>query len=119
MVIQANGLDYDIHYKSGKENLAADALSRISGTEIFFMALSVIDTNLESLIKHSYHLDNNLISVVEELQDQQRYAGFELKEGFLRKHQRIVIGPDTQLRQKLISWQHSSPEGGHSATSHP
>ena len=49
------------------------------------MALSIIDTNLGSLIKHSYHLENNLITVVEELQDQQRYVGFELKEGVLRK----------------------------------
>ena len=61
------GFDCDIHYNSGKENSAVDALSRISGTLILFMALSIIDTNLESLIKYSYHLDKNLISIVEEL----------------------------------------------------
>ena len=96
------GFDYDIQYKSGKENQAADALSRVFGSDILLVAISVIDTHLESLIMTNYHLDNNLITVIEELQDQQRYAGFELKNGVLRKHNKIVVGPDTQLRHKLI-----------------
>ena len=33
------------------------------------MAISLVDTNLETLIKQSNHLDNNLITIVEELQD--------------------------------------------------
>ena len=35
-------------------------------------------------------------------------------EGLLRKKNKIVIGPGEQLRAKLISWQHASPEGSHS-----
>lgn len=42
---------YDIHYKSGSENLAADALSRVTGAEIMFLALLVLDSNLSSLSK--------------------------------------------------------------------
>ena len=94
--------DYEIQYKSGKENQVADALPRVSGSNVLLMAISVIDTNLESLIKTSYHLDNNVITDIEELQDQQRYAGFELKKGLLRKHNKIVIGRVTQLRHKFI-----------------
>ena len=96
------GFDKDIHYKSGKENQAA--LTRVSSSHILLMAISIIGTNLESLIQHSYHLDNNLITVIKELQEQQKYVGFELKKGLLRKHNKIVDGPDTQLRHKLISW---------------
>ena len=108
------GFDYEIQYKCGKENKAADALSRVQGLELLFMAISLVDTNLETLIKQSYHLDDNLITIVEELQDKLEFAGFSLRAGLLRKHKKIVVGPNTRLRNQLIHWQHASPEGGHS-----
>lgn len=40
------GFDYEIEYKSGSENAVADALSRVSGAELLYMALSVLDSNL-------------------------------------------------------------------------
>lgn len=109
------GFDYNIQYRSGKDNVAADALSRVAGSEILFMAISIVDSNMVSLIKKSYHLDNNLISIVEELQDLTQFDGFELKNGLLRKKGKIVIGPDDHLRLKLIQWHHSAPESGHSS----
>lgn len=63
------GIDYEIQYRAGKDNLAVDALSRVLGYTILLMSISIIDTNLIYLIKKSYHLDNNLINIVEELQD--------------------------------------------------
>lgn len=38
--------DYEIQYKSGKENIATDALSRAQGAEIMCLAISVVYSNL-------------------------------------------------------------------------
>ena len=81
--------DYETQYKCGKENQAADALSRVQGSELLYMAISLVDTNLEALIKQSYHLDSNLINIMEELQDKFEFDGFSLKDGLLRKHKKI------------------------------
>lgn len=38
--------DYEIQYKQGKENLVADALSRMEGSEVLHMALSLVECYL-------------------------------------------------------------------------
>lgn len=65
------GFDYEIQYKSGKENLVADALSRVQGAEMLFMAISVLDSNLASFILASYQGDDELKSVLQSLNEQQ------------------------------------------------
>lgn len=48
------GFDYEIQYKSGKENIAINALSRAKGSEILCLAISVVASNLEDMIKANY-----------------------------------------------------------------
>ncbi|XP_056696470.1 transposon Tf2-1 polyprotein isoform X1 [Spinacia oleracea] len=108
------GFDYEIQYKSGRENLAADALSRVQGSEVLCMAMSVVDSNLATLITASYQLDATLKAIVDSLEQQQLVVGYQLQHGILRKNNRMVVGPDQELRHKIITWQHASPEGGHS-----
>lgn len=48
------GFDYKIQYKSGKGNLAVDALSKIQGAEMLCMVVYVLDSNLSALIIASY-----------------------------------------------------------------
>lgn len=79
------GFDYEIHYRSGKENLAADALSRLSSSDILYLAISIVATDMADQIKSSYHLDYNLVEIVEELQDTPVFIGYSLKDGLLRK----------------------------------
>ena len=108
------GFDYEIQYKSGVENKVANALSRVRGAEIISMAISVISGDLSSKIKQSYHLDFNLVDIIEELQDSETYGNYKLVSGLLRKKRRIVVGPDPLLKTQIIQWMHASPESGHS-----
>ena len=61
------------------------------------MNISMVDANITPLIKNTYHMDNNLITIGEELQDLTKFQGFTLKDRLLRKKGKIVIGPDEQL----------------------
>ena len=40
------GYDYEINYKKGRENVVADALSRVNSSELMFMAISTISSDL-------------------------------------------------------------------------
>lgn len=107
------GFDYEIQYKSGKENITADALSRVQGAEVLLIALSMVDSNLSALILASYQLDDHLKSVLHSLTEVQLVEGFHLQNGLIRRKSRIVVGPDADLRSKIICWKHATHESGH------
>lgn len=107
------GFDYEIQYKSGKENIADDALSKVQGAEILLMAMTVVDSNLSSLILASYQLDDDLTTVLQTPSTGQMVEGFQLQNGLIRKQNRIVVGTDVDLKNKIICWLHAAPESGH------
>ena len=51
---QLMSYDFDIVYRRGSENRAANALSRVSCLEILSLAISSISTELNHQIKESY-----------------------------------------------------------------
>lgn len=90
--------------------MAADALSRVQGAEILCLEISVVTSDLEDLIKATYILDDNLVSVIQQLEHQSH----SLVDGLIRRKGKIVVGPNHSLRSKVITWLHSNLESGHS-----
>lgn len=72
------GFSYTIQYKSGIANLAADALSRVSSTEILLMAISLINSELQEKIQQSYEHDPNLQRIIASLQQRHHPSSFTL-----------------------------------------
>ena len=105
------GYTYEIQYKSGKENVAANALLRVPSAQVLFLATSVIQSDLLDKIRASYDLDPQLQAYVQGVGNLK--SSYNIIVGFQRKKGRLLIGPDPELRNLILSWVHNSPTGGH------
>lgn len=109
------GFDYEIQYKQGKENLAADALSRVTNVEVLYLAISVVSSDMEVLINMSYQQDPFLLDILTKLKDNQgQWGKYSLVGNLIKRNNKLVVGADFQLRTKSLNWHHNAPGGGHS-----
>lgn len=107
--------DYEIQYRQGKDNLAADALSRVEGSEVLSMALSVMECDLMKQIQENYEKDSAVMEVIEALKKKQdAKKHFSWTQGTLRRKSKLVIPAVLQLRNTILAWLHESGSGGHS-----
>lgn len=105
------GLDFEIQYKPGHQNKAADALSR----QMTFNAMSVIQSpvweQVDTAVQHDEQLNRIKLEV---LQQHDSHPGFSVYRGRLYYEGRIVIPKGSDLIPTLIAEFHSSNVGGHS-----
>ena len=107
-------MDYEITYKSGKNNAAADALSRRTQESLNSLITTVTTPELVEEIKESWNLQDGYSRIVALLQSGKECKHFSLEQGILRRKGRCVIGPSVDLRRKLLSMYHDGVLGGHS-----
>lgn len=90
------GFDYEISYKKGCENIAADALSRVnSGMEIYDMALSSITSDLQQRVVESWKDDVDLQFLIQKLQqDPSLLPKYKWYNNLLTKKDKLVVGSD-------------------------
>ena len=108
------GLQFKVLYRKGKENLAADALSRVG----HLMALQAISSTTPvwlQAVLNSYHTDVEARQLLQSLSvNSPNEQGFSLTDGLIRYKDHIWIGHNSALRTKVIAALHSTPIGGHS-----
>lgn len=106
--------DYEIQYKEGKENLVADALSRVEGAEILHMSMSVADCDLMKEIQAGYETDTVLKNLIAELvKSPGSKKHYTWVQGVLRRKSKIVVPMIITLRDTILEWLHGSGIGGH------
>lgn len=110
-VTKLMGFDFEIKYKPGKENSAADGLSR----QMQCMMLTTIHCPTWDGLDEEVLADPKLRIVVQDLLVQpDLYKGYQLKKGRLFYKDRIVL-PKTSPRTSTILHEfHDSAVGGHS-----
>ena len=107
--------DYEIQYCQGKDNVAADALSRVGGSEILHMAMTVLDYDLMQLIKEAYQTDDCCKTLIVDLTLKPNGTKhYSWVQGVLRRKSKIVVPNVVSLKDKVLEWLHCSGQGGHS-----
>jgi hypothetical protein len=111
------GYTYEIHYKPGKENVVADALSRVEELPIegecvlLTFPISSLITQLQ-LFFSSHSAGTKLMQKA--VSDPKMQQKFQIKGGLLYFKDRLFIPTETDLHASLLQEFHSSPAGGHS-----
>ena len=109
------GYDFEIQYKLGKENVAADALSRVSGSQLLHMTLSQAHQGFYDSLRLLWQSDPKLRKIISELQaDPKSHPSYTFINEELRRKGKLVVGNDVNIKTHIFRWLHDSAIGGHS-----
>jgi hypothetical protein len=109
------GHDYEILYKKGSDNTAADALSRRPHQTAQSFAISGVLPSWLQEIFQGYPSDASTMDIIQQLVvDPKSKPPYTLVNGLLRHKGCIWIGEQKVLQDKIFQAFHDSPIGGHS-----
>ena len=103
------GYEFDIEYRTGKSNAAADALSRSPATLLHTY------TTLEGTIIEEVHVANNhaLLDLHKQHQHNTLPVGFSMQHGLILYNSKLFFPANSPIIAKVLHEFHSTPQGGH------
>ena len=108
------GLQFRVVYRKGKDNLAADALSRV-GHLLAIQAVSQVQPRWLQEVVNSYVTNSQAQELLTQLAvHSPNEQGYSLEQGVIRCRTKIWVGSNSALQTKIIAALHSSAVGGHS-----
>ncbi|KAL8151213.1 hypothetical protein V2J09_021021 [Rumex salicifolius] len=109
------GYTYAIEYKEGKENYAADALSRVSGAQLLHITLTQADQNFYDSLQALWQSDAACAKIISDIQSSPTaHPSYTYCNGELRRKGKLVVGNDEGVKTHIFKWLHDSALGGHS-----
>ena len=110
-------MDYEIHYRSGVSNKAADALSRVAVTNLNSLVHSVTTApDLLAEVQGSIQTHRDYQTITQRLLKGDVVPNYTLEQGILKRKGRVVVGPDKELKKRLMALYHDGVLGGHSGS---
>lgn len=113
------GYDYDLRYRKGKDNKAADALSRVVLELASCSALSCVQPTWMQEVVDSYTQDSVAQQAIQQLiiaPDSVPLHSYQ--QGILRYKGKVYIGNSEAIKQKILQAVQSSALGGHGNASY-
>jgi hypothetical protein len=108
------GFEFEIRYRRGKENLAADALSR-RFAEGEISTITITQPKWHNDVLASYIGDDEMQTLIKKLEvDPNSVSHYHLIGPLVRYKDRIAVGNSKEHKLKLIEMVHASADGGHS-----
>ncbi len=118
-MLKLMGYDYTIAYRKGKENAAADALSRRELDQESIFSMTTVAPAWTSELEGSYQGDPSYKSIIEGLTLQpEAHEHYTYNHGVLRYKGKICVGNTGNLRVRLLQQFHDSAIGRHSGVRH-
>ncbi|WCJ33627.1 Transposon Tf2-6 polyprotein [Euphorbia peplus] len=109
------GYNFSICYKPGRENRAADALSRRDEDGELFTLVSIPTWVQGAQMLEEVKQDPQLLKIISDLeQNIHQHPGYSLQNGVLFYKKRLVLSKTSSWIPKLISEFHNTKTGGHS-----
>ncbi|GJT62999.1 ty3-gypsy retrotransposon protein [Tanacetum coccineum] len=109
------GFDYEVMYKRGIDNAAADAMSgREDVSELFTLSTTSISIDLYQRIVGRWIEDDHLQTIIAALQKGETKKQYALHNNQLLRKGKLVVGRNESLRQDLLSYFRDGVIGGHS-----
>ena len=111
------GYNYEIHYKPGKENVVADALSRVTEAPIEGICAIISSPSSPLISKLQKFFATNPAGqklVTKAQEDVKMLQNFTYKSGLLYFKGRLFIPAETGITTDILQEFHASPLGGHS-----
>ena len=92
------GFNYEIVYRKGKLNVAADSLSRILGAQLLTMHLSTLDANIVDKVKVTWQQDPLLQTLIQSLMTGASHSKYTWQNGLLYRKGKLVMENDPSLQ---------------------
>jgi len=109
------GYDFQIEYKKGRDNVVADALSRLPESNPSISLISFPTPTWISDLKDSYLLDPYTAALLLTLQQgKPAPKGYSLQQGLILRKGRLWIVKGSPFQQLLLDFIHANPAAGHS-----
>ena len=115
-LVKLMDLDYQIQYKKGITNAAADALSRCASNEVLAVS-ECVPSWLHKLTESysEYPEDKELLKELAVNTNNEK--GYSLQDGVIKYKDRIWVGHNVFAQQHILQALHASGVGGHSGIS--
>ncbi|KAJ0585794.1 putative nucleotidyltransferase, Ribonuclease H [Helianthus annuus] len=114
-VVKLLGYDFDIQYKPGRENRAADALSRRADSGQFLQAVSAPIWLHGALLIEEAKQASDIQTLMAKLKvTPEKYLGYSIKNDVLFYQDRLVISRHSKFIPALLHQFHVTAAGGHS-----